>query len=96
MQRCGAHSPPSKVFAFLVRMPIFIVHLWLPKAHVEAPVSGSIILAGAASSSNLVKTQLQKKSFFTVKEFCSMGFELILSKLFHVHVFQLILCYCIT
>lgn len=34
------------IFAFLVRMPIFIVHLWLPKAHVEAPVSGSIILAG--------------------------------------------------
>jgi NADH-ubiquinone oxidoreductase chain 4 len=27
-------------------MPIFFVHLWLPKAHVEAPVSGSIILAG--------------------------------------------------
>ena len=34
------------VFAFLVKLPIFIVHLWLPKAHVEAPVSGSIILAG--------------------------------------------------
>jgi len=34
------------VFAFLVKMPMFIVHLWLPKAHVEAPVSGSIILAG--------------------------------------------------
>ena len=34
------------IFAFLVRMPIFIVHLWLPRAHVEAPVSGSIILAG--------------------------------------------------
>ena len=31
------------VFAFLVKMPTFIVHLWLPKAHVEAPVSGSII-----------------------------------------------------
>jgi NADH-ubiquinone oxidoreductase chain 4 len=27
-------------------MPIFFVHLWLPKAHVEAPVSGSMILAG--------------------------------------------------
>jgi NADH-ubiquinone oxidoreductase chain 4 len=27
-------------------MPIFLVHLWLPRAHVEAPVSGSIILAG--------------------------------------------------
>nr|YP_009351659.1 NADH dehydrogenase subunit 4 [Procubitermes undulans]AQP30239.1 NADH dehydrogenase subunit 4 [Procubitermes undulans] len=34
------------VFAFLVKMPMFMVHLWLPKAHVEAPVSGSMILAG--------------------------------------------------
>ena len=34
------------VIAFLVKIPIFLVHLWLPKAHVEAPVSGSIILAG--------------------------------------------------
>ena len=32
--------------AFLVKLPIFTVHLWLPKAHVEAPVAGSIILAG--------------------------------------------------
>jgi len=32
--------------AFLVKIPIFFTHLWLPKAHVEAPVSGSIILAG--------------------------------------------------
>jgi len=36
----------SMVLAFLVKMPIFLVHLWLPKAHVEAPVRGSIILAG--------------------------------------------------
>lgn len=34
------------VMAFLVKIPIFLVHLWLPKAHVEAPVSGSMILAG--------------------------------------------------
>lgn len=34
------------ILAFLVKIPIFLVHLWLPKAHVEAPVSGSIILAG--------------------------------------------------
>nr|AFU50238.1 NADH dehydrogenase subunit 4 [Vesperus conicicollis] len=33
-------------FVFLVKMPMFFVHLWLPKAHVEAPVSGSMILAG--------------------------------------------------
>lgn len=34
------------VLAFLVKFPIYGVHLWLPKAHVEAPVGGSIILAG--------------------------------------------------
>ena len=32
--------------AFLVKFPIFFFHQWLPKAHVEAPVGGSIILAG--------------------------------------------------
>nr|ADY86051.1 NADH dehydrogenase subunit 4 [Corcyra cephalonica] len=36
----------SMVMAFLVKMPMYFVHLWLPKAHVEAPVSGSMILAG--------------------------------------------------
>jgi len=29
-----------------VKLPIYIVHLWLPRAHVEAPVVGSMILAG--------------------------------------------------
>ena len=33
------------VTGFLVKFPIYIGHLWLPKAHVEAPASGSIILA---------------------------------------------------
>nr|ALO76492.1 NADH deshydrogenase subunit 4 [Mastinocerus sp. MAS01] len=33
-------------FSFLVKMPMFFFHLWLPKAHVEAPVSGSMVLAG--------------------------------------------------
>lgn len=31
---------------FLVKLPIYGLHLWLPLAHVEAPVYGSIILAG--------------------------------------------------
>nr|UBT70832.1 NADH dehydrogenase subunit 4 [Eupteryx gracilirama] len=31
---------------FLVKLPMFMVHYWLPKAHVQAPVSGSMILAG--------------------------------------------------
>nr|AML26386.1 NADH dehydrogenase subunit 4 [Staphylinidae sp. BMNH 1274634] len=34
------------IMVFLVKMPMYFVHLWLPKAHVEAPVSGSMILAG--------------------------------------------------
>ena len=31
--------------AFMVKLPLFSAHLWLPKAHVEAPVAGSIVLA---------------------------------------------------
>ncbi|YP_009827051.1 NADH dehydrogenase subunit 4 (mitochondrion) [Mercenaria mercenaria] len=31
---------------FLVKLPIYGVHGWLPKAHVEAPLSGSMLLAG--------------------------------------------------
>nr|YP_003457131.1 NADH dehydrogenase subunit 4 [Sladenia gardineri]BAI76977.1 NADH dehydrogenase subunit 4 [Sladenia gardineri] len=33
------------MLAFLVKMPLYGVHLWLPKAHVEAPIAGSMILA---------------------------------------------------
>ena len=33
------------LLAFAVKLPIYIGHLWLPKAHVEAPVAGSIVLA---------------------------------------------------
>nr|YP_002364609.1 NADH dehydrogenase subunit 4 [Pedetontus silvestrii]ACC60223.1 NADH dehydrogenase subunit 4 [Pedetontus silvestrii] len=36
----------SLIMAFLIKMPMYMLHLWLPKAHVEAPVSGSMILAG--------------------------------------------------
>lgn len=33
------------LIAFLVKIPLYGVHLWLPKAHVEAPIAGSIVLA---------------------------------------------------
>lgn len=33
------------LLSFMVKYPLFLTHLWLPKAHVEAPVAGSIILA---------------------------------------------------
>jgi NADH-quinone oxidoreductase subunit M len=32
--------------AFAIKVPMFPVHTWLPDAHTEAPVAGSIILAG--------------------------------------------------
>nr|QZL13460.1 NADH dehydrogenase subunit 4 [Pherusa bengalensis] len=36
----------TMMMAFMVKLPLYSVHLWLPKAHVEAPVAGSMILAG--------------------------------------------------
>nr|WME17542.1 NADH dehydrogenase subunit 4 [Scelimena sp. 1 XDL-2023a] len=36
----------AMIMAFLVSLPMYFFHLWLPSAHVEAPVSGSMILAG--------------------------------------------------
>lgn len=34
------------VVGFLVKLPVFPFHLWLTKAHVEAPTAGSMVLAG--------------------------------------------------
>ena len=30
----------------IIKFPIYFLHLWLPKAHVEAPTTASILLAG--------------------------------------------------
>lgn len=32
--------------AFLIKVPLFPLHTWLPDAHVEAPTAGSVLLAG--------------------------------------------------
>ena len=32
--------------SFAVKLPLVPFHIWLPQAHVEAPVAGSVILAG--------------------------------------------------
>ena len=34
------------VLGFLTKFPMYFVHIWLPKAHVEASTTGSILLAG--------------------------------------------------
>nr|APU52720.1 NADH dehydrogenase subunit 4 [Cardiocondyla obscurior] len=32
--------------SMFIKLPMYLLHLWLPKAHVEAPVYGSMVLAG--------------------------------------------------
>ena len=44
--RVGTMVTATLLIAFLVKFPVYLGHLWLPKAHVEAPVAGSIVLAG--------------------------------------------------
>lgn len=36
----------SFFMSLAIKIPMFPVHIWLPQAHVEAPVSGSVLLAG--------------------------------------------------
>jgi proton-translocating NADH-quinone oxidoreductase chain M len=36
----------SFFFALAVKIPLYPFHIWLPKAHVEAPTAGSVLLAG--------------------------------------------------
>ncbi|YP_009271149.1 NADH dehydrogenase subunit 4 (mitochondrion) [Sitophilus oryzae] len=55
---------------FFVKMPMYLIHLWLPKAHVEAPISGSMILAG-------VMLKLGGYGLFRVmKMFLNMGLKI--------------------
>nr|YP_009566701.1 NADH dehydrogenase subunit 4 [Artamus cinereus]QBB11047.1 NADH dehydrogenase subunit 4 [Artamus cinereus] len=41
----GLMSSLALLLAFMVKAPLYGLHLWLPKAHVEAPIAGSMLLA---------------------------------------------------
>nr|YP_009926841.1 NADH dehydrogenase subunit 4 [Ptilorrhoa caerulescens]QNL16277.1 NADH dehydrogenase subunit 4 [Ptilorrhoa caerulescens] len=45
MSWTGLMSTMALLLAFMVKSPLYGLHLWLPKAHVEAPIAGSMLLA---------------------------------------------------
>jgi NADH-quinone oxidoreductase subunit M len=56
--------------AFVVKLPSFPFHTWLPDAHTQAPTAGSVILAGI-----LLKTGAYGLIRFTVPLFPNAAFE---------------------
>nr|QMQ99291.1 NADH dehydrogenase subunit 4 [Aplastodiscus arildae] len=68
--------------AFLVKMPLYGVHLWLPKAHVEAPIAGSMILAGTLLK--LGGYGILRMGTFTSDSFLPSAAPLILFSMFGV------------
>nr|YP_010363732.1 NADH dehydrogenase subunit 4 [Menacanthus cornutus]UNZ12999.1 NADH dehydrogenase subunit 4 [Menacanthus cornutus] len=61
---------------FLVKIPMFFLHFWLPKAHVEAPVCGSMILAGLLlkmGGYGLIRMLPVLNSKLVIQFFCSLS-----------------------
>lgn len=44
--RFGPYMFLAFALAFAIKVPMFPLHTWLPDAHVQAPVAGSMVLAG--------------------------------------------------
>nr|YP_010400417.1 NADH dehydrogenase subunit 4 [Cotesia flavipes]UQS76146.1 NADH dehydrogenase subunit 4 [Cotesia flavipes] len=68
------------ILGFLIKMPMYFFHLWLPKAHVEAPISGSMILAGVMlklGSYGLIRLMIFMKYLFMSFNFYIINLSLI-------------------
>uniref|UniRef100_A0A0R3R9F7 Cytochrome c oxidase subunit 1 n=1 Tax=Brugia timori TaxID=42155 RepID=A0A0R3R9F7_9BILA len=66
---------------FLVKFPVYFLHVWLPKVHVEAPTNTRIVLAGVIlkivfCSFNCM-FQSDCKSLAAYSSICHMGFVLL-------------------
>lgn len=59
---------------FIVKIPLYGLHLWLPKAHVEAPTIGSVVLAS-------VLLKLGVAGIIRVRPVISTNVLLVLSRL---------------
>nr|APF47491.1 NADH dehydrogenase subunit 4 [Choeras grammatitergitus] len=68
------------ILAFLIKMPMYFLHSWLPKAHVEAPISGSMILAGIMlklGSYGLIRMMMFMKYIFIKYNMIMMNLSMI-------------------
>nr|YP_010016417.1 NADH dehydrogenase subunit 4 [Mukaria splendida]QOI73923.1 NADH dehydrogenase subunit 4 [Mukaria splendida] len=65
---------------FMVKMPMYFVHFWLPSAHVQAPVSGSMILAALMlkiGGYGLIRTMFMYEYMYMYYSFIWFSFSMI-------------------
>nr|AKS03981.1 NADH dehydrogenase subunit 4 [Spadella cephaloptera] len=68
--------------AFMVKTPLYLLHIWLPKAHVEAPVAGSMVLAA-------ILLKLGSYGFFLIG--CQIMDSLVMSMFLYLSLIGMIL-----